>query len=110
METTMREQRYDFDVWLRNQIERPLSEVRKGAHAAIEEAERGSYRVKGAIRKREAGSTEFASRVNNFLFLIQHGRKPSGASAEDWEAMRPVVESFVRQGELKPTILDLWTQ
>lgn len=43
--------------------------------------------------------------LGGFLFFMQHGVKPDGLSQDEFLMLRPVVESLVKRGQLKPEAL-----
>lgn len=72
------------------------------------EAERLSCGVRGAVKARQMGSSDYIFALKKFLFFMQRGLRPTGV--KDWEfAMyRSVCEPLVGTGEFSPAVLKLF--
>ena len=74
-------------------------------HAA--ESEHGGY----STRERRRGHdqrTAYRALMSGFLHFMRFGMKPAGVEDADFQMFRPVCESLVARGELKPEVLELF--
>ncbi|MDE2389079.1 MAG: hypothetical protein KGN35_08395 [Betaproteobacteria bacterium] len=84
--------------------------ILREADAEIGRIERLSYGVNGALRHREMGSMEYASRIKAFLFYMRHGTQPGSISDIEFFSYRQVVEALVQKGQFKVEALDNFTR
>ena len=99
---------YNFKDFLQAVQNDDLFEVVKKAEEACYWAEAQSYRVKGAVKRRQMGSIKFAEQLKGLLFFLKNGIEPMGLSNHDFLAIRPLAEKLVAKGQLKPEILHLF--
>jgi hypothetical protein len=68
--------------------------------------ERGSYGVKGAVKRRKEGSTELAEKIKGILFWLYNGQKPNGLNEWDFAALKPICENLIEKGQFKSSAID----
>jgi hypothetical protein len=81
-------------------------EILRYAEQEANRVENHSFRVKGAVRQRELGSMDYVNRIGAFLFWMRYGKRPAGASEDDFQLYRIIAERLVAKGQFKATILD----
>ena len=81
-------------------------EILRYAEQEANRVENRSYNVKGAIRQRNLGSMDYVNRIGEFLFWMRCGKRPAGASEDDFQLYRIVAEKLVTKGQFKPTVLE----
>jgi hypothetical protein len=67
-----------------------------------------SYSVPGAVNARKSGSETFFSLINDLLFLLQNGMRPSGISDFTFFKFKPIVTNLVNKKELNEKALDVF--
>ncbi len=102
-------QKYNFTEFLASMAKLDHDEILRRADAECDLVERRSYGRKGAVREREFGSSEYAEQIKAFLFFMRSGSRPYGASDEDFQNYRPVVEALVQKGQIKPETLSAFS-
>ncbi len=70
----------DFHAWLQGQIGKDRRQIIAEGQSVIAKASMGG---------------DFATRIQQFLFYLQSGRKPVDVSENDWQAYRPVYKALV---------------
>jgi len=100
---------YDFDEFLKRMVNLDYLDILLQADAECGCVEQSSYRVRGAPRRRKMGSGEYAKRIKDFLFFMRYGIRPGGASDSEFQSYRPVVETLVQKGQMKPEALQVFT-
>lgn len=98
---------YSFDEFLDKAKDMSWLEIIALGDREGTNADRASHGQGGRVA-REAGSLEYAQKLRNFLFFLQHRRRAGGTSDEEFEKYKVVVEALVKKGELKSEILDMF--
>jgi limonene-1,2-epoxide hydrolase len=80
-------------------------QIIKTAQRECREVENISYGVKGAVKARSMGSTDYAYELKKFIHFIAHEVHENGPADPLY---LPVCESLVRRGQLKPLVLDMF--
>jgi hypothetical protein len=61
--------------------------------------------AKLSVRSKKEGASDLAEKINAFLFWLKTGKKPSKLSFPDFIKIKPLAESLIRKGQLKPEAL-----
>ena len=86
----------DFHTWLKGQIGRDQHQIISEGRSAISETDLGG---------------DFATRIQQFIFYLQSGRKPVDVLETDWQAYRPVYRALVKERQrLTKDVLDLFAR
>jgi len=99
---------YDFDEFLKQIEDLSLHEMILAANARCAALERGSYGIRGAVKRRELGSTKLADKIKGLLFWLQNGMKPAGLSDSDFRLLRPICVKLIEKKQLKEEALELF--
>lgn len=99
---------FNFRNFLQSIKDEDLPVIIKKAENEAYNAESGSYGVKGAKEKREGGSINYVRQLNGLLFLLRHGAKPSGLSADEFQSLKPICKNLVEKKQFKITILEIF--
>lgn len=99
---------YSFREFLDAMIGRDYYEILVTADQECAAAERRSYGVKGAVKAREMGSTDYAAALKRFLFFMRCGVRAGGIPDDEFAMYRPVCESLVQTKQFKPSVLTLF--
>ncbi len=84
----------DFHAWLQGQIGKDRRQIIAEGQSVIAKASMGG---------------DFSTRIQQFLFYLQSGRKPVDVSESDWQAYRPVYKALVKERQrLTKDVLDLF--
>jgi hypothetical protein len=98
---------YDFGAFLTSMSKLDLPEIIVRANDACRRAEGASF-GKAGPRHRALGSNKYVHRIKEFLFFLQHGRRPGSATKDHFAIYRPVVEALVAKGQLRPALTGRW--
>jgi hypothetical protein len=101
--------RYDFKRFIDQVKDKDYPEIVKYAEAELGRVEHSSRGVRGAPRRRELGSLEYADKVGQFLFFMRRHIIPDDVDEFDRQLYRVVVEQLVNKGQLKPEVLDVFS-
>jgi hypothetical protein len=85
-------------------------EVIRLTELEVENIERVSYRARGSVRRRQLGSTRYAENLKGLLWLLRSGTRPAGVDDGIFQSFRPIIESLVQRGQLRPTALKVFEQ
>jgi hypothetical protein len=86
-------QPYDFAAFLaRMPTLKSREEMLSEADAVCANAERGGP------RQRALGGVDYTRRVKDFMYFLHYGARPGGASDQEFQAYRPVVQRLVALG------------
>ena len=99
---------YDFQEFLDAMVGKDYREILVAADRECAAAESRSYGVNGAPRARKMGSTDYARSLKSFLFFLQNGVRPAGASDQEFAKYRPICEALVEKKQFKPSALDIF--
>lgn len=83
-------------------------DILRAAEREVYDAEQGSYGIKGAVKRRERGSTRYAAELKMFLFFMRYHVKPSGISEALFAAFAPVCQSLVLREEFGREAMDIF--
>jgi hypothetical protein len=97
---------YDQADFIQRAIGRDSAEIIAMAQREATDAERGTSRVKGAVRKRDAGALTYAAFLKGVIFFLQSATKPFGLSQQQFMTIKPLAEDLVRRGIFDPKLLD----
>jgi len=98
---------YDFEAFLRGIENLTYDQMIREANEHCRRAEAAST-GRGGPQQRAIGSIEYQTKIKQFLFFLQSGARPGGASASDFASYRPAIEALVKKGHYKPEILNLF--
>lgn len=70
--------------------------------------EQSSYKIKGAIQRRELGSSQLAEDIKGVLFWLQYGTRPSGLDENKFNILRPVCLKLIEKNQLKPEAIKIF--
>ncbi|MDD0995312.1 hypothetical protein M5G20_05445 [Pseudomonas sp. TNT2022 ID1044] len=101
---------YDQGDFIQRAIGLGYHEIVVMAHREATEAERGTSKVKGSVRKRNAGALEYAAFLKGVIFFLQSGTKPLGLSDQQFMSIRPLAVDLVKRGIFDQKILDAFQQ
>ena len=101
-------QMYDIHSFIERIKDKDFHEIIKEAEKETYLTERGSFGVKGAVKKRESGSVKYANNLKMLLFFMSHGTKPTGISDSVFFAFKPICKSLVTKKQFKPKIMKLF--
>lgn len=101
---------YNFQDFLERMARLDYHDILREADAECGRVQKVSSRVRGAPRQRKMGSLQYLQRIKEFLFFMQHGIRPATASESDFQSYRPVVETLVEKGQIKPETLEVFRQ
>ena len=76
---------YNFRTFLERMRGKNAAEVVAAARQEAESAYRRSFGVKGAVKAREAGSVQYARRLEKLVWFLHNGMRPAGISDADFE-------------------------
>lgn len=99
---------YDFEAFINRIKDEDYHEIVKEAEREANIVEDSSYRVRGAVHRRQQGSMVYVDQIGAFLFWMHNGMRPAGASEEDFQLYRIVAEKLVEKGQFKPTVLEMF--
>lgn len=99
---------YDFDKFLEEIKDLDWHTIIPLAETKCISLERGSYGVKGAVKRRELGSTELVEKIKGLLFWLQNGMKPAGLSETDFQKLRPLCLNLIEKKQLKPEAIKIF--
>src|SRR5262245_13705891 len=99
---------FSFKDFIESIKDKDYDDILRDAEQACASAERGSYGVRGAVKKREMGSIEYAQAVKAFLFFMRTGMKPAGAYGEDYKLYKIVCEALVAKKQMNPEVLRMF--
>jgi hypothetical protein len=51
---------------------------------------------------------EYAGLLKEFLFFLQHRKRPGAVSSADFALFRPIADNLVAKGELDGSVLELF--
>ena len=101
---------YDFQAFLARVSRLDLAAIVAAANEECRQVEAASFGARGAPRRRAEGSIEFATKLKQFLFFLQHCTKPGGVDANDFRSYEPLVRSLVAKGQLSDSHLKILGQ
>jgi len=101
---------YDFDDFLCRMSALGYLDILFKANKETTNVEKGSAGVKGAVERRKMGSLEYVQKIKEFLFFMQHGQKPAGVSAEDFQKYYQVVKPLVDKGQFSSSVLTMFSK
>lgn len=100
---------FDFDKFVAAVKDLEYQEIQTATQAEIEaiDAKTGGH-VKGAPAARKAGAPEYANLLRGLRCILTEGIRPN--SVRDWDLprMRPIIESLVRRGKMRPEALSIF--
>jgi len=70
--------------------------------------EKSSSNTKGCVERRKRGSLELSNKIGSFLFFMQNGIKPSGASDDEFNKYKVVVQALVDKNQMKTEALKMF--
>jgi hypothetical protein len=83
-----------------------IDEADRECGQADEDARRGAYaKNKAQTASRREYAAQYAADLRGLLFYLCQGVKPHGVSDETFQSFRPIFESLVSQGQMKPSVL-----
>ncbi|MEE8352050.1 MAG: hypothetical protein V3R37_07680 [Rhodospirillales bacterium] len=86
----------DFHAWLQGQVGKDHRQIIADGRSAVAEAGGGS-------------GSDFTTRIQQFIFYLQSGRKPVDVSESDWQAYRPIYRALIKERRrLTKDVLDLF--
>jgi limonene-1,2-epoxide hydrolase len=83
-------------------------QIIKTAQRECRQAEDMSYRVKGAVKARQMGSTDYALELKKFIHFIAVEVHQEALPRKESSLYLPVCESLVRRKQLKPIVLEIF--
>ncbi len=104
----MTNRRSSFSDFIDRIKDKDYHEIIQVAEEEANSVERISYRIKGAVRNRQMGSTSYAEELKEFLFFMRYGKKPFSINEWNWDLYRIVVDKFVEKGQFKQSIYDVF--
>ena len=88
---------YDFRDFLNKVMDmRPLEIISFGTQEGTKADKLSQGR--GGKLAREAGSLDYAKKIESFLFFLQNVRRPSGIDDEEFQKYKIIVEALVEKG------------
>lgn len=95
--------KYDFDQFVSEVKDLPYEKIlATSLDESREAARRIAGHTRGAPAAREAGADAYKELLGGLIFLLQHNRRPASIHPWDFLRMRPVFESLVKRGHLRP--------
>ncbi|PSL26452.1 hypothetical protein [Chitinophaga ginsengisoli] len=52
---------------------------------------------------------EYREFIHEFTYILHTGNKPSGMKESDFKRTKPIIEALVEKGQLKSTILNIYS-
>jgi len=101
---------YDFSTFLEKIKDLDWHEMIKVANDRCESVERASSGVRGAPKRRQEGSVEFAHDLKGLLFWLGNGIKPHGLSEGQFQMLRPLCVNLIAKNQLKPEALEVFNR
>lgn len=101
---------YDFNDFLHRMSALDYHDILIKADQEAANIEKGSFKAKGAVERRNMGSLEYAQKIKEFLYFMRYGQKPAGVSAEDFQKYYHVVKPLVDKGQFKSSILTMFSK
>src|SRR5579862_5935299 len=100
---------FDFDAFARAVMGVSLPDIQVKLQQEMYEVDRRTAgNVIGAPKARASGAPEYRNMLGGLTWLLQTGTKPSSIQPWDFAKMRPLIESLVNRGELKPAALEVF--
>lgn len=104
--TAMASPRFDFDEFVKVVKDLNYDEILAKTQEEIYEMKKCTAGgVRGAPAARKAGAGEYLNLLKGIIFALSENRKPSSVQPWDLIRMRPIWESLVSRGQLKPESL-----
>lgn len=101
---------YDFRHLIDQVKDMNYLDILQYAEKEADRVESISYGKKGAVRAREQGSARYVDQIGAFLFWMKSGRRPAGATDEDFQFYRIVAEKLVEKKQFNPQVLEMFRQ
>ena len=98
--------RFDLDEFVAKVRDRNIEEINLRLREEIREAERvtGPH-IRGAPERRKLGAPEYLKLLKGLAWSLSTNERPSSVQPWDLPRMRPIFESLVNRGELRPETL-----
>ncbi len=100
---------YDSHAFLHRMTALSYDAILREAESECTSVERTLSGVKGAPKRREQGGGAYVTKIKKFLFFLRSGTHQGGASPDEFQAYKPVVESLVKRGEFRAEALTLFS-
>jgi len=86
----------DFHAWLQGQVGKDHRQIIADGRSAVAKGGGGS-------------GGDLTTRIQQFIFYLQSGRKPVDVSENDWQAYRPIHKALIKERRrLTKDVLDLF--
>lgn len=67
-----------------------------------------SYGIKGCVKNRELGSTQYVQKIKQFLFFIKNCTLPHGADMFDIGQYKRVTEKLIKNGYFNGSAIEIF--
>jgi hypothetical protein len=101
--------RFKIEEFLKAVEEMDYDKIITTAQRECGHTENLSYSVKGAVKNRNRGSTEYAYELKKFIHFMSDEIHGDVQPRQENPLYRPVCESLVRRKQLRPVVLELFS-
>lgn len=99
---------YSISEFLNSVIDDDFEVVFMKAEAECRQAERNSYGVRGAVKARQMGSTQYVDSLRAFIFFLNSGMRSGTISDWEFQLYRPICEALVHKGQFKAEVMNVF--
>jgi hypothetical protein len=101
---------FSFQEFISNVINDDYYKIIKKAEQEANDAEKGSFSAKGAVKRRDNGSIRYSQQLGGLLFWLHSGTRPFELSEGDFLSLKPICEKLIEKKQLNPETLELFNK